>query len=69
MAQAFSKFFDTDELAAVLERKADMELVRRLQDQKADDHEMKILKKNLKSINDRLKHLSVVQSELAETTF
>ena len=53
----------------MLERKADMELVRRLQDQKADDQEVKIMKKNLKSINDRLKHLSVVQSELAETTF
>ena len=40
VVKSFSKFFDTDELAAVLERKADMELVRRLQDNKAEANDL-----------------------------
>lgn len=43
VVHSFSKFFDTDELAAVLERKADMELVRRLQDNKADLNDVKMM--------------------------
>lgn len=68
VVKSFSKFFDTDELAAVLERKADMELVRRLQDNKAEAKDLTVLQANLNALNNRLKHVSVVQAELAEAT-
>ena len=43
VVHSFSKFFDTDELAAVLERKADMELVRRLRDNKAEINDVELM--------------------------
>lgn len=41
VAASFSKYFDQDELQYIVERKADIELVKRLQDTKATKHDIK----------------------------
>lgn len=40
VADGFSQFFGQDELGSILDRKADLELIRRIQDQKANKQEM-----------------------------
>ena len=52
-------------MAAVIDRKADIELLKRLKETKADRSEINDFNSNLNLINDKLKHLSVYSSELA----
>ena len=40
VADGFKQFFGQDELCSILDRKADLELIRRIQDQKANREEM-----------------------------
>ena len=49
----------------LLDRKADLELIRRLQEQKASKDEIKSFSKILSEMDFKIRHLSVFQQELA----
>ena len=40
VANNFEAFFDQEELGSIIDRKADIELIKRLQDLKAEKHEV-----------------------------
>ena len=62
---AFKQFFDQEELAALLDRKADIEFVSHLQEKKAEQRDVRAVDAFCKQLYLRLKHLSVLQAELA----
>ena len=68
IAKCFSKFFEQDELQYIIERKADIELVQRLQDTKANKEEIKYQSSLIEALNVRMKHLSIILSEMAKST-
>ena len=51
----------------VLDRKADLELINRLQDSKATKSEVKYQNALLEALNTRIKHLSILLAELASS--
>ena len=65
MVRAFSQFFNQEEIGAVIDRKADLELVSRIQDSKANKVEIPVLQNQIDALNNRIKHISVLTSELA----
>ena len=50
----FQTFFNAEELSAVIDRKADIELINRLHDVKANQTEIDDFNNNLTDINDKL---------------
>jgi hypothetical protein len=61
----FEEFFNAEELAALIDRKADLELINRLQDTKADQTEIINFNCQVADINDKLRHLSLFTTELS----
>ena len=51
----------------VLDRKADLELINRLQDSKATKNEVKYQNALLEALNTRIKHLSILLAEIASS--
>lgn len=49
----------------MIDRKADVELIVRLQEQKAEKHQIEHFEDELEEVNDKIKHLIVFSSELA----
>ena len=66
VTKAFSQFFNQEDIGALIDRKADLELVRRVQDAKASRQELKNVHKMAELLNVKLKHVSVLQAEMAE---
>lgn len=67
VAESFQRFFGQDELQQVLDRKADLELVQRLQDTKATKQEITYQSSLIDALNVRLKHMSILISEIAKS--
>lgn len=67
VAKQFARFFDQEELQMVLDRKADLELINRLQDSKATKSEVKYQNALLEALNTRIKHLSILLAEIASS--
>ena len=61
----FTQFFNQEELGALIDRKADLEIVRRLHEQKASVRDMNNLQRALKEVDVKLKHMCVLQSDIA----
>jgi len=59
-------FFNQQEIGEILNRKADIELIKRIQNVKADREELHRLDETLTYIDHKVQHLSVLQSELAK---
>ena len=62
----FRKFFDDDELTLILKRKADIYMVDQLDDLKANKLQVSQLLTKIENLNDRVKHVSVIQNEIAD---
>ena len=60
VAQSYSKFFDSDEIALSLERKADMYMIASLNDKKANNEDVKQTNHLIEKLNERVKHIAVV---------
>ena len=65
IANMFRQFFTQEDLGALIDRKADLEIVRRLNEQKAGINEVADVRQMIEGINEKLRHISVLQSELA----
>ena len=65
VSQRFEAFFNQEELGSMIDRKADVELIKRLQSEKANKAELDCFHQNLTSINDKMQHMAVFTSELA----
>lgn len=61
----FQQFFDQDDFVQLLNRKADLELIRRLQHQKANREELQSFNQLISEMDFKIRHLSVFQQELA----
>ena len=61
----FKQFFDQSDLGALLDRKADLELIRRINNVKADKTELNEYQDILDGFNHKIRHISVFTSELA----
>ena len=48
VSQQFQQFFDKDELGQLIDRKADVELINRLNGQKADNYKVFVLEQVVK---------------------
>ena len=48
VANRFEAFFDQEELGSVIDRKADIELIKRLQDLKAEKQEVEVFEDELR---------------------
>ena len=60
VAEQFAQFFNQEELGALIDRKADMEIVRRLHDSKAENTELEGVRRGLPDIEKKLKHIAVL---------
>ena len=56
----FSKFFDQEELAKIIERKADVSLVQNVQDIKANKSDVEGCLKLVETVHERIKHMSIL---------
>lgn len=63
----FSKFFDQEELAKIIERKADVSLVQNVQDIKANKSDVEGCLKLVETVHERIKHMSILQVEMARS--
>ena len=63
----FQKFFDQEELSKIIDRKADVTLVQNIQDVKANRMDVDSCLKLIETINERLKHLIILQVEIARS--
>lgn len=61
VVKKFNQFFDQDDFVQLLDRKADIEFIRRLQEQKASKDEIKSFSKILSEMDFKIRHLSVFQ--------
>ena len=61
----FKQFFDQSDLGELLDRKADLELIRRINNVKADKTELSDYNDILDGFNHKIRHISVFTSELA----
>ena len=66
VAKSFQQFFSVEELGSLLDRKADLELIRRINAQMATKIDMQGVAATISEINQKLKHMSVFQSELSQ---
>jgi hypothetical protein len=66
VAKQFSQFFNTEELLTTLNRKADIELIERLQATKAPKTDLQETNGLIDACNLRIKHLSILMTELAK---
>lgn len=65
VAKEFQKFFNKEELSAAFDRKADIEMINELNQFKATKTQIEETKKLIDNLNFRLKHISIVQREIA----
>lgn len=61
----FQKFFNQEELQKIIDRKADILLVQDVQEVKANRQEVEECHLLIEGVHERLKHLSIVQVEMA----
>lgn len=66
VANSFSKFFNSEELEKALNNKADLHLIEGLRAEKAALTKVQNCEALIEALNIRLKHLSILQSELAK---
>lgn len=60
VAKMFKQFFTQEDLGAIIDRKADLEIVRRLYEHKAGINEIVDVRQLIKGIEDKLRHMSVL---------
>lgn len=63
----FSKYFDQEDLAMVLNRKVDISMLEQFDKNNAKAQDIADTQQNIASLNVRLKHLSVLTTELAKS--
>jgi len=56
----FSKFFDQEELAKLIDRKADVSLIQNVQDIKANKGDVEGCLKLIETVHERIKHMSIL---------
>ena len=61
----FKQFFDQGDLGALLDRKADVELLRRINHAKAEKSELLEYETIMDNFNQKIRHISVFISELS----
>lgn len=64
--KSFGKFFDSEELSRILDRKVDIDQLNKVSLEKTSVAQMNQLKMWLETFNDRLKHLSVIQGQIVD---
>jgi hypothetical protein len=67
VANSFSKFFNSEELEKALNNKADLHLIEGLRVEKAALVKVQNCEALIEALNIRLKHLGILQSELAKS--
>ena len=67
VAKAFNKYFTQDNLQMSLERKADLYMLAEMNAKKANKEEVSQTQSLIENLNQRVKHLSIVQYELARS--
>lgn len=65
MAIQFQKFFNEEEIQTIIDRKADIELIDRLESTKAQKTDVQVTNSLIECLNGRLKHMSILVTELA----
>lgn len=63
----FQQFFSSDGLTHEMNRKADKSTVNKMVEVKASKEELDDTHKMIENLNTRVKHLSILQNELAST--
>ena len=66
VARQYQEFFNQEELGALFDRKADLELVCRLQESKANKAELSKIFQQFENMRLKLQYITVFQAELAE---
>lgn len=56
----FSQFFDVNDLAVRFERKADLEMIYNLQNEKANEADLKEIQSAIGNLNEKLKQIAVI---------
>ena len=67
VTKAFQKFFNEEEISIMMDRKVDKNMLAQMSDTKASKEELKQTNSLIDSLNERMKHLSVVHTQLAGT--
>lgn len=67
VTRQFQKYFDSEDLNLALSRKADTALLDQIQEQNASINDIMETQNNLATLNVRLKHLSILTSEVARS--
>jgi DNA-binding transcriptional regulator GbsR (MarR family) len=67
VAKTFHKFLNNDNLQDILDTKVDMEIIKKLQEQKADKGDIDDNSRKIDSLNKRLKNVCVLLNELARS--
>lgn len=63
----FDKFFDIPMLSRQLDLKADIDMIKEMETRKVNHKEHNQTKSIIRNLHDRVKHLAVIQAELADT--
>ena len=67
VTKAFQKFFNEEEISIMLDRKVDKNMLAQMSDSKASKEDLIYTNSLVDSLNERMKHLSVVHSQLVST--
>lgn len=68
VAKQFQQFFNTEEIQSIVDRKADIELIEKLQQTKAQKTELAVTNSLIDQLHGRLKHMSILVAELAKAS-
>lgn len=67
VARGFQKFFSEDQLSDVIDRKVDMDTLVAVKDTLSTKKEMNYVASLINAVNIRLKHMSILQQEIAKS--
>ena len=67
VAKEFKKFFSSDELSETLRQKADLKMLDDMNIIKANKKDFDRAKRLIDNLNERVKHISTLQSEIARS--
>ena len=67
VAKSFSEFFGAEHLRVSFAEKASVGELTRLKDEKASKTDLQKINLTIEAVYDRLKHISILQSELAKS--
>ena len=65
VSKAFEKFLYCDDITSKMDQKADKYLLTKMDEEKANKQDLASANTNINELNDRIKHLSVIQTKFA----